>query len=220
MKFGVVVFPGSNCDADAYYAVRDILKQPVEYIWHQTTNVDGFDCIILPGGFSYGDYLRSLTSKEKERLLFINAEIDNQPDITYISTAMENLFPIMNALDAIGAKVISIETQNSFGDSVKDLRFYAPDINIDGAIEINRSEGRKAAKITRDGKDIIITGSFASLESRVFLFSKQLLLKNIAIFAEDESFLHHQRNGQNCLLKREDLQGNLASHCIQGLEEF
>lgn len=59
MKFGVVVFPGSNCDADAYYAVRDILKQPVEYIWHQTTNVDGFDCIILPGGFSYGDYLRT-----------------------------------------------------------------------------------------------------------------------------------------------------------------
>jgi phosphoribosylformylglycinamidine synthase I len=59
MKFGVVVFPGSNCDADAYYAVRDILKAPVEYIWHQTTDVSGFDCIILPGGFSYGDYLRT-----------------------------------------------------------------------------------------------------------------------------------------------------------------
>lgn len=59
MKFGVVVFPGSNCDQDAYYAVRDILKQPVEYIWHQSTDVSGFDCIILPGGFSYGDYLRT-----------------------------------------------------------------------------------------------------------------------------------------------------------------
>ncbi|MFQ3548984.1 MAG: phosphoribosylformylglycinamidine synthase subunit PurQ [Armatimonadota bacterium] len=58
MKFGVVVFPGSNCDQDAYYAVRDILKQPVEYIWHQDTDVFGYDCIILPGGFSYGDYLR------------------------------------------------------------------------------------------------------------------------------------------------------------------
>lgn len=59
MKFGVVVFPGSNCDQDAYYAVRDVLKQPVEYIWHQSTDVSGFDCIILPGGFSYGDYLRT-----------------------------------------------------------------------------------------------------------------------------------------------------------------
>jgi phosphoribosylformylglycinamidine synthase I len=59
MKFGVVVFPGSNCDQDAYFAVKDVLKQPVEYIWHQSTDVSGFDCIILPGGFSYGDYLRT-----------------------------------------------------------------------------------------------------------------------------------------------------------------
>lgn len=59
MKFGVVIFPGSNCDQDAYYAVRDVLKQPVDYIWHQTTDLRGYDCIILPGGFSYGDYLRT-----------------------------------------------------------------------------------------------------------------------------------------------------------------
>lgn len=59
MKFGVVIFPGSNCDQDAYYAVRDVLKQPVEYIWHQDTDLSGFDCVILPGGFSYGDYLRT-----------------------------------------------------------------------------------------------------------------------------------------------------------------
>ncbi len=59
MKFGVVIFPGSNCDQDAYFAVRNVLKQPVEYIWHQETDVSGFDCIILPGGFSYGDYLRT-----------------------------------------------------------------------------------------------------------------------------------------------------------------
>ncbi|MCE5315224.1 MAG: phosphoribosylformylglycinamidine synthase subunit PurQ [Armatimonadota bacterium] len=59
MKFGVVIFPGSNCDQDAYFAVRDVLKQPVEYIWHQETDLKGFDCIILPGGFSYGDYLRT-----------------------------------------------------------------------------------------------------------------------------------------------------------------
>ena len=59
MKFGVVRFPGSNCDQDAYFAIRDVLKQPVEYVWHQETSVHGFDCIVLPGGFSYGDYLRT-----------------------------------------------------------------------------------------------------------------------------------------------------------------
>lgn len=58
MKFGVVQFPGSNGDQDAYNAVCDVLKQPVEYIWHKSTAVDGFDCIIIPGGASYGDYLR------------------------------------------------------------------------------------------------------------------------------------------------------------------
>jgi phosphoribosylformylglycinamidine synthase len=58
MKFGVVVFPGSNCDMDCYYVVRDVLKEPVEYIWHKERKLHKFDCIILPGGFSYGDYLR------------------------------------------------------------------------------------------------------------------------------------------------------------------
>lgn len=59
MRFGVVVFPGSNCDQDCFYVVNDVLKQPVRYIWHKDTKLDNFDCIILPGGFSYGDYLRT-----------------------------------------------------------------------------------------------------------------------------------------------------------------
>jgi phosphoribosylformylglycinamidine synthase subunit PurQ / glutaminase len=59
MKFGVVVFPGSNCDHDAFYAVANILKKPVEFIWHQSEDLAGCDAIILPGGFSYGDYLRT-----------------------------------------------------------------------------------------------------------------------------------------------------------------
>jgi len=58
MKFGVIVFPGSNCDHDCHDVVKDVLKQPVEYIWHQETALDHLDCLILPGGFSYGDYLR------------------------------------------------------------------------------------------------------------------------------------------------------------------
>ncbi len=59
MKFGVVVFPGSNCDHDAYHAVGAVLGQPVEFIWHQSEQVDGYDAVILPGGFAYGDYLRT-----------------------------------------------------------------------------------------------------------------------------------------------------------------
>jgi phosphoribosylformylglycinamidine synthase I len=59
MKFGVVVFPGSNCEQDCHYAIASVLGKPVDYIWHQDTTVNGYDAIILPGGFSYGDYLRT-----------------------------------------------------------------------------------------------------------------------------------------------------------------
>jgi phosphoribosylformylglycinamidine synthase I len=59
MKFGVVVFPGSNCDHDAWYALGKVLHQPVEFLWHQSEQIKGFDAILLPGGFSFGDYLRT-----------------------------------------------------------------------------------------------------------------------------------------------------------------
>ena len=59
MKFGVVVFPGSNCDGDCYNIIKDVLCQEVDYIWHKETAVTGYDALILPGGFSYGDYLRT-----------------------------------------------------------------------------------------------------------------------------------------------------------------
>ncbi|RUM48779.1 MAG: phosphoribosylformylglycinamidine synthase I [Hydrogenothermus sp.] len=58
MKFGVAVYPGSNCDYDTYRVVRDVLKEDVEFIDYRETSIKGFDCIILPGGFSFGDYLR------------------------------------------------------------------------------------------------------------------------------------------------------------------
>jgi phosphoribosylformylglycinamidine synthase subunit PurQ / glutaminase len=59
MKFGVVVFPGSNCDEDMVYVLRDIMKQETVKLWHKNKNLENCDAIILPGGFSYGDYLRS-----------------------------------------------------------------------------------------------------------------------------------------------------------------
>ena len=59
MKFGVVVFPGSNCDHDAFHAIGHVLEKPVEFIWHQSEDLHNCDALILPGGFSYGDYLRT-----------------------------------------------------------------------------------------------------------------------------------------------------------------
>jgi phosphoribosylformylglycinamidine synthase subunit PurQ / glutaminase len=59
MKFGVVTFPGSNCDYDSYHAVADVLGLPVTYLWHKSTDLQDVDVIVLPGGFSYGDYLRA-----------------------------------------------------------------------------------------------------------------------------------------------------------------
>ena len=59
MRFGILVFPGSNCDHDCYHVLKHLLGQPTEFLWHKQTDLNGFDVIIIPGGFSYGDYLRT-----------------------------------------------------------------------------------------------------------------------------------------------------------------
>jgi phosphoribosylformylglycinamidine synthase I len=59
MRFGVVQFPGSNCDDDAHHAIAAVIGQPVDFIWHELEQVSAFDAIVLPGGFAFGDYLRT-----------------------------------------------------------------------------------------------------------------------------------------------------------------
>ena len=59
MKFGVIIFPGSNCDHDAYWAIQHVAKQPVTFLWHESHELENCDAVIVPGGFSYGDYLRT-----------------------------------------------------------------------------------------------------------------------------------------------------------------
>jgi phosphoribosylformylglycinamidine synthase subunit PurQ / glutaminase len=59
MKFGVIIFPGSNCDHDAFWVVSKVAKQPVTFLWHDSSDLQGCDAIIVPGGFAYGDYLRT-----------------------------------------------------------------------------------------------------------------------------------------------------------------
>ncbi len=59
MRFGVIVFPGTWSDGDCYYVLDTILRQPVDYVWHREHDLSAYDCVVLPGGFSYGDYLRA-----------------------------------------------------------------------------------------------------------------------------------------------------------------
>ncbi len=59
MKFGVIIFPGTNCDVDAFYVLERVMNQDVRYLWHKDRDLYGCDCVILPGGFSHGDYLRT-----------------------------------------------------------------------------------------------------------------------------------------------------------------
>jgi len=59
MKFGVIIFPGSNCDHDAYWTIQQVAKQPVTFLWHESHDLENCDVIIVPGGFAYGDYLRT-----------------------------------------------------------------------------------------------------------------------------------------------------------------
>jgi phosphoribosylformylglycinamidine synthase I len=59
VKFGIIVFPGSNCDHDAYHVISKQVGQPVDFIWHKDTDLKSYDAVIIPGGFSYGDYLRA-----------------------------------------------------------------------------------------------------------------------------------------------------------------
>jgi phosphoribosylformylglycinamidine synthase subunit PurQ / glutaminase len=59
MKFGVLVFPGSNCDHDTFHVVAEVAKQPVTFLWHDSEDLAGVDAVLVPGGFAYGDYLRT-----------------------------------------------------------------------------------------------------------------------------------------------------------------
>src|SRR5579885_2804338 len=59
MKFGIIVFPGSNCDWDSHHVVSEVLGEKAQFVWHKETRLPNVDCVIVPGGFSYGDYLRT-----------------------------------------------------------------------------------------------------------------------------------------------------------------
>ena len=59
MKFGVIIFPGSNCDHDAYWTIQQVCKRPATFLWHESHDLENCDAVIVPGGFAFGDYLRT-----------------------------------------------------------------------------------------------------------------------------------------------------------------
>ena len=74
MRFGVVTFPGSNCDEDMVHVLETIMGQPVERLWHKDHDLRGVDMVVLPGGFSYGDYLRSGAIARFSPITYVDAE--------------------------------------------------------------------------------------------------------------------------------------------------
>ena len=109
MKFGVIVFPGSNCDHDAYHVVSKHVGQPVDFIWHKETDLSAFDAVIVPGGFSYGDYLRAGALARFSPVMnavkkYVASRTLNQSDLTW------NNSTLLSAEDAI-SDVASLRQQ-------------------------------------------------------------------------------------------------------------
>src|SRR3989337_1893213 len=75
MKFAVIVFPGSNCDHDCYHAVKHVIGQSADFVWHKEKDLSGYDAVILPGGFYYGDYLRTGAMLRNRSLQFICKDV-------------------------------------------------------------------------------------------------------------------------------------------------
>ncbi|OEF99477.1 phosphoribosylformylglycinamidine synthase I [Vulcanibacillus modesticaldus] len=92
MRFAVIVFPGSNCDIDMYHAIEDVLKEPVDYVWHDDADLSSYDCILLPGGFSYGDYLRAGAIARFSRIM---QEIEKAADQGKLILGVCNGFQIL-----------------------------------------------------------------------------------------------------------------------------
>lgn len=109
MKFGIVVFPGSNCDQDAWHAVSHNGWEP-EYLWHKDTKIEnGIDCIILPGGFSYGDYLRSGAIA---RFSPIMQEVINYADKGGLVIGFCNGFQILTEAELLPGTLLKNQTLN------------------------------------------------------------------------------------------------------------
>ena len=146
MKFGVVTFPGSNCDEDMIYVLKTIMGQQVEQLWHKDTDLKGVDFVVLPGGFSYGDYLRSGAIA---KLSPIMGEVINHANKGGYVLGICNGFQILTESGLLEGALLHNDTQkfickNTFIKPASELTAITKGLDIQKAykIPIAHGEGR------------------------------------------------------------------------------
>ncbi len=149
MKFGVCVFPGSNCDYDVYYVIRDILGQNVEFLYYKQTEINGFDCVILPGGFSFGDYLRAGALASKTPLAYAIQDFASRGGLVF---GICNGFQILTELHLLPGALLKND----------NLRFVCKDVHI-------RVESNKSMFTKKIEKKEVLTIPIAHEEGRYYV---------------------------------------------------
>jgi len=116
MKFAVLVFPGSNCDIDMYHAIKDELGEEVEYVWHTATDLSGFDGVLVPGGFSYGDYLRCGAMANQSNIM---AEVKKAADAGKPVLGVCNGFQILTEVGLLPGALLRNKNLKFMGRTVQ-----------------------------------------------------------------------------------------------------
>ncbi len=156
MKFAVCVFPGSNCDYDTYYVIRDLLQQEVSFVDHHTRSLAGFDCVVLPGGFSFGDYLRAGVLASKTPLGEAIFEFAQRGGLVL---GICNGFQILTELHLLPGALLKNE----------NLRFVCRDVFL-------RVENNSLPFTNRFEKDEVVVLPIAHGEGRYYVPEEELRL--------------------------------------------
>ena len=153
INFGVIQFPGSNCEQDCFYVVKNILKQNCSYVWHDSKSLKNIDCIIVPGGFSYGDYLRTGAIAAQSN---ISSKIKDFANSGGVVIGICNGFQILTELKLLPGVLLRNKSLNFIckdvnlkvanGDSIFTSEYYENEIlkipiaHAEGNFYLNKSE--------------------------------------------------------------------------------
>ena len=153
INFGVIQFPGSNCEQDCFYVVKHILKQNCSYVWHDSKSLKNIDCIIVPGGFSYGDYLRTGAIAAQSN---ISSKIKDFANSGGVVIGICNGFQILTELKLLPGVLLRNKSLNFIckdvnlkvakGDSIFTSDYYENEIlkipiaHAEGNFYLNKSE--------------------------------------------------------------------------------
>lgn len=153
INFGVIQFPGSNCEQDCFYVVKHILKQNCSYVWHDSKSLKNIDCIIVPGGFSYGDYLRTGAIAAQSN---ISSKIKDFANSGGVVIGICNGFQILTELKLLPGVLLRNKSLNFIckdvnlkvtnGDSIFTSEYYENEIlkipiaHAEGNFYLNKSE--------------------------------------------------------------------------------